>query len=422
MSQNKYITLATLLRNEYRPLAEFDRQRDIRLRRLVQHAYRKVPFYRDHFDAAGVHPDDIRTVEDLQALPVVRKRDLIDADPLRTRDPSVPAEALVERRTSGSSGVPFRFYVDRSYDRFCKAQFLRPYISNGRSIFDTAYTISSREPPPKKWFQRVGMLDNIVVPSHFDGARLLGEYLRVRPKIVTGYPSTLTVLADAINGTAGPTHQPKTVFTDSELLTPDVHDKLAQAFRAPVIDVYGTIETDNIAWQCGDRSRYHYAYDCVILETLVDGQRAKPDQQGVLVCTVLNSLTMPFIRYEIGDLVTLSSETCDCGRTLPLISGIEGRQVDQVVLPDGGRVSPMAFLQLSKTLSDLAREYQIIQDSVNEFSVLVVLKRPLDEAASNAISAIATDINPAARTTIKQVDSIAREPSGKRRVFVSKVN
>lgn len=421
MSRNKYLTLAKLLRNEYRPTEDLARDRDRQLRCVLHHAYEKVPFYRDRFDAAGVRPEDIQTAEDLDALPVIRKRDLVDEDPLRIRDPSVPDEALVERSTSGSSGLPFRFWVDRRYDRFCKAQFVRPYISNGRRLLDTAFTLSSREPPPRRWFQRLGMLDNVVVPSHFDGDRLLHEFQRIRPDLVTGYPSTLTILADAIDDSPVPCHQPRLVFTDSELLTPAVREKLRRAFAAPVIDVYGTIETDNIAWQCEHGSTYHYASDCVILETLVDGRRTMPGERGVLVCTVLNSLTMPFIRYEIGDLVTLLPGKCDCGRTLPRISGIEGREMDQVALPNGRYVSPMAFLEFSRFLPGLVREYQIVQESIDEFRVLLVLLQPLTSSERQAISRIAASINPAARVNIDIVDTIPREPSGKRRAFISRV-
>jgi len=421
MIHNKFITLAKLLRNEYRPIDEIASHRDSQLRRLVHHAYNNVPFYRERFDATGVRPEDIQTAEDLQLLPVIRKRELIDEEPHRIRDPSVPATTLVERSTSGSSGVPFRFHVDKSYDQFCKAQFVRPYLSNRRKLFDTALTISRHPPPPRKWFQRLGLLDNVVVPSHFAAERMLSEYARLKPKVVSGYPSAISVLANAISDSPDPHHLPKIVFTDSELLTPFVRDKLSQAFHAPVVDIYGTIETENIAWQCAHGSAYHYAADCVILETLVDGRRTKPDEQGVLVCTVLNSLTMPFIRYEIGDLVTLSSQACNCGRTLPLISAIEGREMDQVVLPDGGRVSPMAFLELTSILPGLAREYQIIQESIDDFTVLVNLIRPLDENERRAIVEIGRTFNASARVQIESVNCIPREPSGKRRAFISKV-
>jgi len=130
---------------------------------------------------------------------------------------------------------------------------------------------------------------------------------------------------------------------------------------------------------------------------------------------------MPFIRYEIGDLVTLSSQACNCGRTLPLISAIEGREMDQVVLPDGGRVSPMAFLELTSILPGLAREYQIIQESIDDFTVLVNLIRPLDENERRAIVEIGRTFNASARVQIESVNCIPREPSGKRRAFISKV-
>jgi phenylacetate-CoA ligase len=420
MIQSKFLILAELLRNEYRSSAELSQLREQKLRRLVDYAYSNVPFYHEKFRQAGVKPEDIRTPADLGALPVLRKAELIEEDPLRIRNPAIPPHALVERRTSGSSGAPFKFYVDRNFDQFRKAQFLRPYMTNGRKILDRSLTVSARAAPPKKWFQRMGLMQNLVVPCHLEGDELLRQYSNARPDVVSGYPSTLSVLAEAILSHPDPVNGPRLVFTDSELLTGFIRERLRSAFNAPVIDIFGTIETENIAWQCGEDSDYHYASDCVILETVRDGKQTDPDEPGSLVCTVLNSLTTPFIRYEIGDLVTLSTRRCSCGRTLPLISSIDGRQMDQLVLPNGSQVSPMS-LGLSDVLAGTVREYQIIQESLEDFTFLLVLREPLSEEQEGFIRHLTTTISPIARVKIKNVDSIPRESSGKRRTFVSRV-
>jgi len=421
MLRNKYLTLVELLRNERLPARALADMQNRKLQRLIRHAYERVPFYRDRFDHLGIRPEDIRSVADLPALPIVTKQDIIDAESSRVLDASVPVSRLVERRTSGSSGVPFRFFVDRDYDRFCKAQFLRPYFSKGRGFFDTTMRFSPNPSPPGKWFQQLGIMREHRIVSDSCSERMLADYRRVRPDVLIGYSSTMSALAEALLACTGPTHRPKIVFTDSELLTEFTLDKIRAAFRAPVIDVYGTFETDNIAWQCSDGSAYHYAADCVILETVRDGQNTAPDESGELVCTVLNSLTMPFIRYNIGDIATLSSASCECGRTLPLISAIEGRAMDRLTLPDGSRVSAMRIPHEFKFLYDVVRKFQVTQESVEEFTVSLALRRELTGAERKRIKDAIRFTHPQARVTIRSEDQEWQQGSSKQRLFISRV-
>jgi phenylacetate-CoA ligase len=418
---NKYLTLVELLRNERRPAQELTDIQNRKLRLLVHHAYSRVPFYRNRFDSLGIRPEDIRSVADLAALPIVTKQDIIDEESGQVVDGSVPISRLVERCTSGSSGIPFRFFVGRGYDDFCKAQFLRPYFSNGRSIFDTAMRFSSNPSPPIKWYQRLGVMREHRIMSDSCGDEMLAKYRRVKPDVLIGYSSTISVLADALMADREQFHRPRIVFTDSEVLSDFARDRIRAAFRAPIIDVYGTFETDNIAWQCSDGAAYHYAADCVILETVREGQRVAFDEPGELVCTVLNSLTMPFIRYNIGDIVTLSSRSCTCGRTLPLISAIEGRAMDRLTLPDGSRVSATRIPHEFKFLYDVVQEFQVIQETIEEFTVAISARRDLTASERERVRNTIRSTHPQARVTVQSLDQKQRRGLGKQRLFISRV-
>lgn len=418
---NKYSTLLQLLRNERRPMEELAELRSRKLRRLVRHVYERVPFYRRRFDDAGVRPGDIRTVSDLSKLPVISKQEIIDAPNTEVLDTSVPESRLVARQTSGSSGMPFRFYVDQDYDQFCKAMFLRPYFSTGRRIFDVAMRFTTIGTRPRKWFHRLGILREHRVLSNASGEEMLAVYRRATPDVLIGYPSAISVLAEALIDSGSQSHLPRVVFTDSEVLTDFMKERIRAAFRAPIIDVYGTYETDNIAWQCREGSAYHYAADSVILETVQDGQCVAPDEPGELVCTVLNSLTMPFIRYNTGDVVTLSSDGCDCGRTLPLISEIEGRVLDRLVLPDGSRVSAARIPHEFKNLGEVVREFQIIQETVDDFTVAVSLRHALSDDERERITNTVRSISPQARVRIRAIDPGQRRTLDKHRHFISYV-
>jgi phenylacetate-CoA ligase len=211
------------------------------------------------------------------------------------------------------------------------------------------------------------------------------------------------------------------VFSDSELLTRDGRRRIERAFGAPVFDVFGTFETDNIGYECGKHAGYHLAIDCVVVEFLRDGRPVAAGESGDLVCTVLNNLAMPLIRYKLGDIGSASTERCTCGRVFPLMNVVEGRSVDCVVMPDGSTRSPMKFLLGMDSLGDLALEYQVLQTAPERFLIRLVSARDLSSADRSLLAGLITAHHPRARVSIEQVAHIEREPSGKRRTFVCRV-
>ncbi|MEO0996924.1 MAG: hypothetical protein AAFX58_05350 [Pseudomonadota bacterium] len=420
MSLHKYARLLTLLRNERRPLGQLLGEQERALRALVQHSYRNVPFYRQRLDAAGVGPDDIASAADLQRLPVLTKGELA-AQPLeRVLDTTAERGSLRLQTTSGSSGSPFRFYLDRRFDDYCKAQFLRPYFSTGRRLRDRVLRIRAHLREQREWFHRLRLLRESQVLCEAPAEEMAARYRETRPDIVMGYPSTLSLLAEGLAGGGPDFSRPRIVYSDSELLTPATRARIAAAFDAPVLDVFGMYETDNIAWQCRPDSGYHLAIDSVIAEVLHDGRPVSPGETGELVCTVLFNYAMPMIRYNTGDLVRLAAEPCSCGRTLPTLDLIEGRDIDRVLLPDGSSTSAMRFLSRLSDLAGTVTGYQVQQLAVNRFRVLLSTRDPLDEHTRQQVGDAIRSSHPEATIDIVATDDIPAGTTGKRRQFVSR--
>ncbi|HUO82696.1 MAG TPA: hypothetical protein VM616_07560 [Gammaproteobacteria bacterium] len=417
---SKFVTLAGLMRNERRsPRALVELQRR-KLQRLVRHAYQHVPLYTRLFREAGVQPGDIRTAADLASLPVIDKN-LLRMQPLEDVIDSRRRGELIERNTSGTSGSPFRFFVDPSFDNHCKAQYLRPYLSNGRTPFDRVLRFTSHADGRRSWFQRLGLMRETSVGCGLPAGELLEALRRENADILQGYPSVLAALAARIDPGEPGFRRPRMVFTDSELLSIAQRRQIEESFGAPVFDVFGTFETDNIGHECSEHAGYHLAIDCVVAEVLQDGVTAPPGETGSLVCTVLDNFAMPFIRYDLGDIVAFSSEACRCGRSLPLMSIVEGRRVDYAVLPDGSRQSPMRFLLAFDSISELALEYQVVQTACDAFLINLVPRRELAEADRTRIAGFIRAERPGARVTVQEVVDIAPEASGKRRTFISQI-
>lgn len=416
-AHSKYRLLLGLMRNERRSLGDLVAGQARSLQTLVGHAYEHVPFYRRLFRDAGVRPEDIRSAADLQRLPVIDKT-LLRAQPIEDLiDRRIGPDTLIERHTSGSSGSPFRFFVDPAFDAFCKAQYLRPYLTNGRTPFDRLLRLTVMPGPEPQWFQRLGLMRESRLVGDERPETLLAGFLAARPTILQGYPSRLLALAGALERQRSRFAAPRMVFTDSELLTASTRTRIEQVFRAKVFDVFGSYETDNIAYECRERGGYHLAIDCVVPEFIADGRPALPGEAGELVCTVLHNHAMPLIRYSLGDIAAASAQPCACGRGLPLMSVIEGRLVDSVMRPDGLTESPLQFLARLDYISEFALEYQVAQTAYDEFLVTLVCRRSLRNADRDVVADAIRKQYPDARVTVVEATHIAHEPSGKRRTF-----
>ena len=420
---NKFLSLWSMMRNERRNLRDLHRTRDAKLRRLVRYASRHVPFYRDLFEACGVRPDTIRTVEDLERLPI------IDKARLQTRHTSElisddygSSDELIMLRTSGSSGMPLELYINRDYEAIRKAQSLRPYLTNGRHITDQVLYFTGHTDQRAKWFEYLGLLRETRIDSSADPAAQRQALEQTQAQIIQGYPSALTSLATDIGDESIRVTKPRVVFTDSELLTPDKRQLIEQAFGAPVIDVFGSWETGNIAYECDRQTGYHIAMDCVVLEVVGnDGSVVSRGEEGELVCTVLDNLAMPLIRYNLHDIARRATRTCTCGRQFPLVDVIAGRSDDLVRLADGGTVSSQGFLTAFGFLAGVVREFQITQQAIDRFQIVVVPGARFEDAHIERIRSVVRSRYAAADVDVRIAEHIDREASGKLRAFRSLV-
>jgi phenylacetate-CoA ligase len=127
---------------------------------------------------------------------------------------------------------------------------------------------------------------------------------------------------------------------------------------------------------------------------------------------------MPFIRYRIGDVGSLSDSVCLCGRGLPLIRRIEGRILEVLRTRDGRTVPGEFFPHLLKDIGEV-REYQVQQSSLEEIVLSLVLTHPLTEGSETLLrQEVKRVFTSATRVTIKPVQAIPQLPSGKRRVSI----
>lgn len=423
MRGSKYWHLIALLRNERRSLDELLHRQLIKLRRLLWHAYNHVPFYREKFNMVGFQPGDFKSIDDLQHLPIIGKADFhqrLSADFIDQRLGS--KEALIPIRTSGSSGQTLEFFIDHAYDQFRKAQFLRPYMTNGQRMTDRVLTFKGQPRRHRKYFELAALLREKQVSAHLNPESHLEILNRTKPAVVRGYPSVLALISAKMFANGRPGHCPRRLFTDSELLTPTLRRSIEAAFKRRVIDIYGTLETDNIAYECEHHQGYHIAIDAVVMEFVDNARPVQPGGTGEIVCTVLGNYAMPFIRYRLNDFGIYSTQPCSCGRSFPLMTGLKGRAHDYAVTREGKLISSTTLLGEMDRFAAHLEAFQIIQEDIDRFKMVLVPGKEYRETVADRIQSGFGRLFPEATIRIVRRERLHQEGSGKTMPFISRVS
>ena len=355
---------------------------ELKLKALLNHAYNKVVYYRRLFDRNNIKPQDIKTIEDLSRIPVTL-RETFQAVPIDERTPKgLDVARCGNLRTSGSTGMPLDIFVDVR-DASRRLFFLRMCLESGRHINDKMlFIVTPHSFLPQQWFhpcmhslkilrERYLSLDNKT-------GYLLNELKSYKPDIVLSYPSIIKELALQIAKKGITGIRPRMVFTTGEMLSNSDRALISSVFKAEVFDYYACNECGIIAWECKEHSGYHIDSDNVIVELVRDGKRVPIGEEGEVVITALNSHTMPFIRYKLGDTAVLSDKRCSCGVDLALCKVIIGRIYDHIILPGGKRLSPYHLTCAIENIAGV-RKYQVVQASMDMIEVKVVK----DEKFSN---------------------------------------
>jgi phenylacetate-CoA ligase len=183
-------------------------------------------------------------------------------------------------------------------------------------------------------------------------------------------------------------------------------------YGVPATDRYGCEEVSLIASQCERHQGLHVAAESVFTEI---------EPTGHLLVTDLTNRAMPLIRYRIGDVVT-AGEPCPCGRGLPTLATVQGRDADFVLTPAGGLISGISLTENFALHIPGAAQVQLVQEERTLLRVrLVADARFSDTGRAKVSELVAATFGPTMRHELELVDRIAQEPSGKYRFCVSKV-
>jgi len=415
------LSLIRLARNQWRSREELERRRLVKLRRLLRHASTDVPFYRRLFNEAGIDVDEVVTLEDLQRLPIVRREDI---QPLPESDlvaQAIDLATCIRTHTSGSTGVPLKIISRRSDRSVFNPSFFRVYMGWGLKPWHrmTYFQARPESLSQRSWFEHLGIFRRQMLFSRDEPEVWIGEIRRWRPYLIHGYSLTLKLLAEALRDSGTTDIHVPLVMSTSGVLDDAARELLTSTLGCRLVDIYASEEAGGvIAWECPRCLGYHIGLDTVIVEFVKDGRPAAPGEDATVLVTNLSNFTMPFIRYDQGDVARISSRQPICGRGMPLMDSIQGRAGDYVVLRSGRKLTPHPFFLVLDHALGVAR-WQIVQESRDRLTVRMTMSdghEPVEcEAVRSKLRGLVGD-NMAVE--IEVVDRLRRNASQKLRSVI----
>jgi phenylacetate-CoA ligase len=243
---------------------------------------------------------------------------------------------------------------------------------------------------------------------------------RFDPLLLHGYPSSIYILALAYRKYKRGSLSLKAVYTSSETLLDFQRAAIEQAFGVKVYNWYGTSEmTANIVeCECGE---LHVKSEHSYVEILNShDQPCKPGETGRIVSTNFNNEAFPLIRYDIGDIVTVSNnQVSKCGRSGLLVDHIQGRVEDYIITPEHRMVGRLDHL--FKDAINVV-EAQIFQENPEEIIIRIVpSKQYITADETTILNEARKRLGNNIRITFAYVDQIPRAASGKYRFIDSKI-
>jgi phenylacetate-CoA ligase len=407
-----------------------------RLGPLVEHARRTVPFYRERLAAAGLASGQPIDGEAWSRLAPLTRQDL-QRHGAALRSAAVPPEhgALVGASTSGSTGTPVTVLGTMRDALLFKGLMLRFALWHKHDFAGKLCAI--RRVPQgmadyphgahdERWADEAtfpfatGPLAMLSIATSIEKQ---AEWLaRQDPDYLLTYPSNLRFLARHCREQGLKLPRLKQIVTMAEVVHDEVRAECRQAWNAPIVDAYSAQEVGNIAFQCPAAEHYHVQAETMLVE-IVDraGRPCPPGETGRVLVTPLLNHAMPLLRYALGDWAELGGP-CACGRGLPVLTRILGRERNSILVgPTGERYWPAFGSRRLAALAPIV-QHQFAQVRSDTIEARLVTARPLTPDEETAIRAsILAELPAPFRITLRYLAKIPRNAGGKYENFVSEL-
>ncbi|MDR0671780.1 MAG: phenylacetate--CoA ligase [Oscillospiraceae bacterium] len=341
------------------------------LREEVRFAYENAPYYKRSFDEAGVSPEDLRTLQDIQIFPFIDKKTQRDTQGVGSflgELCAVPEEQVIFVSTSsGSTGVPTMSpFTQRDFDEWQDVESrwfwqagMRPHDRYVHALNFSLYVGG----PDVIGAQNLGAL--CIWGGTLPSERLIFILKTYQPTCIWTSPSYAWYLGETCKKSGVDPKKDlsiRKIFVAGEMggSIKATRDAIESLWGAEVYDFYGLSDIFGAcAAHCEVHDGLHIAEDHILVETvdLTTGEVIAPGQRGELVYTTLRKRARPLIRFRTGDIGFVSTEPCACGRTHARIH-VDGRKDDMFIV-SAVNVYPSDIEYVIRGLTEVTGEYTV---------------------------------------------------------------
>jgi len=367
--------------------------KDSVIRKKVKYTY-TVPVYYKKYKKAGIRPNDIQSIEDINKLPFISKKELIDEFPEGVIPESYNKKNANIVSTGGSTGKPISLFTDfsvtsggigaglRLLTKFDLNWRTSRLVSIGNFSPGKADAVSHQVLYSKA--KALNFLNNYIFISAFDPIKEIMDYLnKFKPEMILSYPSTFRNLAYLKKKGLGDNINPKILIACGSVLDEYTKSYIEDSFGCRIINLYGSTEAcaeAPIAVECLE-GIWHINQDYFHVESIDENMNLVGEgERGHLVLTRLFGKATPFIRYTgMDDWITLTYDyECSCGLRTPIIKGgVAGRVSGSIITPEGIIYPGASFANIHAVLTKLkthkVQQFQIIQKRIDEIDINLII-------------------------------------------------
>jgi len=400
-----------------------------KLKYQLQHVYEHSPFYNQKFRNAGLHPEDIKSLEDLNLIPFTTKEELLQSQqeyPLFGNFFCVEQKSLSRVfQTSGTTGIPLKVgFTRRDWDIFAEMWCYHGYgygLTKEDAIFiPFNYGLFIAFWGTHYGFEKMGLC---IIPGGGQSSDVrIKNILEWRPTVICGTPTYILHLGEVAQsmGIDPKENTVRVVITGGEpgALIPATKKRMEELWSAEVYDQVGSSEIGPHSFECKAQSggchvlEDHYCVEVIDLAN--DKRKVRPGEEGELVLTNLSFEGMPLIRYRLRDIVKANYEQCSCGRTFVRFDGGVLGRVDSMVLIGGVNIFPTALENIIRGIEVFSNEFQIVVSSKAKLKLRVeplnnqISEGKIQEATKSLIETIKYRIGITPLVEVAEVGKLPR--------------
>ncbi|HZV81460.1 MAG TPA: phenylacetate--CoA ligase [Geobacteraceae bacterium] len=351
-----------------------------RLKDVLERVYASVPFYRGALDKAGIKPDDVTSLQDLQRLPFTTKQDMRDSYPYGLF--AAPMEEIVRiHASSGTTGKPTVVgYTKKDIDTWADLM-ARTLVTAGAHKGDIihnayGYGLFTGGLGVHNGAERLGA--SVIPISGGNTIRQLMIMQDFGSTVLTCTPSYSLFMAEEAKaaGIDFKTLKLRIGIFGAEPWSDAMRAEIEQQLNLTALDIYGLSEImgPGVAMECFEGKNGLHIWEDHFIPEIINpdtGEILKEGERGELVITTITKQGIPLIRYRTRDITSLTYEQCVCGRTHARIARMSGRSDDMLIIR-GVNVFPSQIESILVRIEGVEPHYLLIVDRKENLDTLEV--------------------------------------------------